>query len=168
MCCRPMWAAVCCCSFLAAVAVDRGRLSADDGVTAELPSMPVSQPVQRQVVDFVDFVGKTEASQTVKIIPRVTGYLTKTAYKEGSEVKRGDLLFEIDPRPLSAKLDQAESQLAYQRSAIESGEVRQRAGHGIARCPARSVKPISIVTKRPWTKRSPACRRPRPTFQFTD
>jgi multidrug efflux system membrane fusion protein len=128
MYCRPIWAAVCCCSFLAAVAIGGGRLSADDGVPAELPTLPVSQPVERQVVDFVDFAGKTEAAQSVKIIPRVTGYLTKTAFKEGSEVKRGDVLFEIDPRPYQAQLDQAQSQLVISEARLNSAKTDNARG----------------------------------------
>ena len=133
MCCRPIWAAVCFCSFLAAVAIASGRLSADDGLAAELPTLPVSQPVERQVTDFVDFVGKTEAAQSVKIIPRVTGYLTKTAYKEGSEVKRGDLLFEIDPRPYQAQLDQAQSQLALSEARLNQAKSDNARGTELAK-----------------------------------
>ncbi len=128
MCCRPIWAAVCFCSFLAAVAIDSGRLSADEVRAAELPELPVSQPVERQVTDFVDFVGKTEAAQSVKIIPRVTGYLTKTAFKEGSEVKRGDLLFEIDPRPYQAQLDQAQSQLVISEARLNGAKADNARG----------------------------------------
>jgi multidrug efflux system membrane fusion protein len=78
---------------------------------AEAPVVPVSQPIQREVTDYVDFTGRTEAVHSVNIIARVTGYLTKMPFKEGSVVKAGDLLFEIDPRPYQAQFDQAESQV---------------------------------------------------------
>ena len=74
---------------------------------AEPPTIPVSQPVEREVTDYVDFTGRTDAVQSVDIRPRVTGYLVKMPFKEGAEVKAGDLLFEIDPRPYQAQLDQA-------------------------------------------------------------
>jgi multidrug efflux system membrane fusion protein len=74
--------------------------------------VPVSQPVQREVTDFVDFTGRTDAVDAVSIRARVTGYLVKMPFKEGAEVKKGDLLFEIDPRPYKAQLDQAKSQVA--------------------------------------------------------
>ena len=76
----------------------------------EAPAIPVSHPVQRQVTDFVDFTGRTEAVQAVSIRPRVTGYLVKMPFKEGAMVKSGDLLFEIDPRPYQAQLDEAKGQ----------------------------------------------------------
>src|SRR5437588_3512238 len=75
------------------------------------PVVPVSQPVQRQVTDYVDFTGRTDAVNTVNIVPRVTGYLVKMPFKEGSMVKKDDLLFEVDPRPYKAQLDQAEGQV---------------------------------------------------------
>jgi multidrug efflux system membrane fusion protein len=73
--------------------------------------VPVSQPVRREVTDYVDLTGRTDAVHTVSIVPRVTGYLVQMPFKEGSIVKKGDLLFEIDPRPYQAQLDQAVGQV---------------------------------------------------------
>ena len=73
-----------------------------EGGAAELPVLPVSHPVERVVTDYVDFTGRTDAVQSVNIIARVTGYLVQMPFKEGSEVKAGDMLFEIDPRPYQA------------------------------------------------------------------
>jgi len=73
--------------------------------------VPVSQPVQRLVTDYIDFIGRTDAVQSVDIRARVTGYLVKMPFTEGAEVKTGDLLFEIDPRPYQAQLDQAQGQV---------------------------------------------------------
>jgi multidrug efflux system membrane fusion protein len=77
----------------------------------ELPVVPVSQPVQRQVTEYVYYTGRMAAVNSVDIRPRVTGYLTKMPFKEGTEVKAGELLFEIDPRPYQALVDQAEAQV---------------------------------------------------------
>jgi membrane fusion protein, multidrug efflux system len=70
-------------------------------------TIPVSLPVEREVTDYVEFTGRTNAIESVDIRPRVTGYLVKIPFKEGADVKAGDLLFEIDPRPYQALLDQA-------------------------------------------------------------
>src|SRR3954470_11692615 len=77
----------------------------------ELPAVPVSRPVGREVTDFVDFTGRTDAVEAVDVRPRVSGYLVKMPFKEGAEVKKGDLLFEVDPRPYQAQLDQARAQV---------------------------------------------------------
>jgi multidrug efflux system membrane fusion protein len=85
---------------------------------AEPPVLPVSKPVQRMVTDYVDFTGRTDAVKAVDIRPRVTGYLVKMPFKEGSTVKKGELLFEIDPRPYQAQLDQAEAQVTLNRASL--------------------------------------------------
>jgi multidrug efflux system membrane fusion protein len=83
----------------------------DDVAPPQAPVVPISQPIQRMVTDYVDFTGRTDAVNSVSIVPRVTGYLIKMPFKEGSFVKKDDLLFEIDPRPYKAQLDQAEGQV---------------------------------------------------------
>jgi RND family efflux transporter MFP subunit len=59
----------------------------------------------------VDFAGRTDSAQAVDVRARVTGYLVRRHFKDGSDVQTGDLLFEIDPRPYRAQLDQAISQV---------------------------------------------------------
>jgi RND family efflux transporter MFP subunit len=65
------------------------RRGSTEVAQAEAPAIPVSRPVSRQVTDYVDFTGQTDAVQSVNIIARVTGYLVQMPFKEGSEV-RGD------------------------------------------------------------------------------
>jgi multidrug efflux system membrane fusion protein len=86
------------------------------------PSVPVSRPVQREVIDTVEYTGRTDAVESVGIRARVTGYLTNAPFKEGSEVKKGDLLFEIDPRPYQAQYDQALSQVRVAESQAVLGK----------------------------------------------
>jgi membrane fusion protein, multidrug efflux system len=85
--------------------------------SAEAPVVPVGQPVKREVTDYVDFTGRTESIYPVDIRPRVTGYLVDMPFQEGEEVKAGDVLFIVDPRPYKAQLDQAQGQVdLYQAS----------------------------------------------------
>jgi membrane fusion protein, multidrug efflux system len=86
---------------------------------SEPPALPVSQPVSREVTDFVDFTGRTDAVEAVDIRPRVSGYLVKMPFKEGAEVRKGDLLFEVDPRPYQAQLDQAKAQLELNKASLQ-------------------------------------------------
>lgn len=74
--------------------------------------VPVSRPIRRDVTEFVEYTGRIDAVESVGIRARATGYIVRAPFTEGSEVKKGDLLFEIDPRPYRAQLDQAESQVA--------------------------------------------------------
>jgi multidrug efflux system membrane fusion protein len=93
----------------------RSRVAEAD---ADAPVIPVSHPVKRKVTDYVDFTGRTDAVNSVGIRARVTGYIVKTPFKEGAEVKKGDLLFEIDPRPYKAQLDQAQGQVNLSRAQL--------------------------------------------------
>jgi multidrug efflux system membrane fusion protein len=85
--------------------------------------IPISHPVSREVTDFVEFTGRVNAVQTVNIIPRVTGYLVQMPFEEGMEIKAGDLLFEIDPRPYKAQLDQALGQVEVYKAQLQLAEV---------------------------------------------
>jgi multidrug efflux system membrane fusion protein len=90
---------------------------------SELPVVPVSQPVEREVTDYVEFTGRTDAVSSIGIRARVTGYLVKHPFREGAEVKKGDVLFEIDPRPYQAQLDQAQAQVTLNEASLKLAEV---------------------------------------------
>src|SRR5262245_27815684 len=72
----------------------------------------VSYPIEREITDYADYTGRTAAVDSVEVRARVWGYLDKINFKEGALVKKGDVLFEIDPRPYQAVLTQAEGNLA--------------------------------------------------------
>lgn len=71
------------------------------------PEVLVCPAVTYEVTDYVDFPGRTEAVYSIDVRARVTGYLDRVYFQEGADIKKGDLLFEIDPRPYKAALDQA-------------------------------------------------------------
>ncbi len=77
----------------------------------EPPTVTVALPVQRDVVDYAEFTGKTEASEFVEIRARVQGFLQSVDFVDGSMVKQGDQLFLIEPEPFRATLDAAEAKL---------------------------------------------------------
>ena len=73
------------------------------------PEVQVSHPVTRQVRDYEDFPGRMEAVNSIDVRARVSGYLEKMLFREGADVKQGDVLFEIDARPYKAELARAEA-----------------------------------------------------------
>jgi RND family efflux transporter MFP subunit len=96
----------------------------------------VSRPARREAAPYQDYTGRTEAASSVNLRARVTGYLTKVAFKEGSEVKQGDLLYEIDPRPYQAELTKAEANLAVaethlKRAEADAARVKTQLGKGV-------------------------------------
>jgi membrane fusion protein (multidrug efflux system) len=76
------------------------------------PAVEVAEVVIKDVPIVREWVGTTDGLVNAKINAQVQGYLIKQNYKEGSEVKKGQVLFEIDPRPFQAALEQAKGQLA--------------------------------------------------------
>lgn len=72
----------------------------------------VSAPLQRDIVDWDEFVGRFEAIEQVEVRPRVSGYIQSVGFRDGEIVKKGQLLFVIDPRPYQAALAQTRADLA--------------------------------------------------------
>ncbi|HEV3262358.1 MAG TPA: biotin/lipoyl-binding protein [Gemmataceae bacterium] len=94
----------------------------------------VSYPVERHVTDYVDFTGRTAAVDSVEVRAHVWGYLDKVNFKEGALVKKGDVLFELDPRPYQAVLNQAKAKVAQDEAQLKYDEAEYqrnlRAGSG--------------------------------------
>ncbi|WP_462324709.1 efflux RND transporter periplasmic adaptor subunit [Desulfoplanes sp.] len=82
-------------------------------------SVTVSKPLVKTVTNYADFTGTTEAQESVEIRPRVEGYLEKILFTPSSYVKKGDLLFVIDPRPYKAKLKEAQAEVLVRRAELE-------------------------------------------------
>ncbi len=85
---------------------------------APLPQVTVAAAVSRKVTEFDEFTGRFEAVERVEVRPRVSGYISTVSFTDGSEVKKGDVLFVIDPRPYVAERDKARAQLAQARSQL--------------------------------------------------
>jgi RND family efflux transporter MFP subunit len=91
------------------------------GLPAAVPAPPVTvaAAVAGKVKDWDEFTGRFEAIQHVQLRPRVSGYVERVAFVEGSEVHRGELLFAIDPRPYQATLEHAQAELALAKARSE-------------------------------------------------
>ncbi|MEN6452137.1 MAG: efflux RND transporter periplasmic adaptor subunit [Thermoguttaceae bacterium] len=87
------------------------------------PSVTVCRPAARQVTDYFEFPGQTEAVSEVAIRARVTGYIVKVNFDDGQAVKKGQVLFEIDPRPYRAILDRARAEVARLEAVLDKAEV---------------------------------------------
>src|SRR5678809_48973 len=83
-------------------------------VAFERPPAPVSATpaVAQDVPTYIDAIGKTVAREVVAIQPQVSGRITKIHFTDGANLKKGDLLFTIDPRPFEANLRQAEAKVS--------------------------------------------------------
>jgi RND family efflux transporter MFP subunit len=101
-------------------------------VTAEPPppKVTVAHPEQRELTDFVEFNGWLGADETLEVRARVRGHIHEVHFTDGQMVKKGDLLFELDPRPFQASLGREQDKLKIyeaQKVAADKDEARLRA-----------------------------------------
>ena len=107
-----------------------GCREAPEVVSLPPPEVSVSRPVERPLSEYFETTGQTAAVETVEIRARVSGYLTKVSFRDGADVKQGDELFVIDPRPYEAEVLRCEAQVirweATQRKAVADYERNKR------------------------------------------
>ena len=94
-------------SCLAATGCGRAPLGAPPASV----TVAVSHPVEREVTDSADYTARIAAVDSVEVRAHVWGYLEKVHFQEGALVRKGDVLFELDPRPYRAALDQAKAKV---------------------------------------------------------
>jgi len=87
-------------------------------------TVEVATVVQKDVPLYKEWIGTLDGFVNADIKAEVAGYLVKQSYTEGSFVRAGDLLFQIDPRPFQAALDQAQGQLAQSKGQLEQAEAQ--------------------------------------------
>jgi membrane fusion protein, multidrug efflux system len=86
------------------------------------PKVTVAKPVQGAVTDYLEFTGNTQAIYTVQLRARVEGYLDSLHFQDGADVKKGDLLFSIQPDQYQAQLQQALAEVQTQQAALDHAE----------------------------------------------
>jgi len=110
-------------SLLLSAALTLGGCSKSGGPPSAPPEVSVALVIEKRVKDWDEFTGRLQAVETVEIRPRVSGYIDKVAFTEGSLVKRGALLFVIDPRPYQAEYDRAAADVKRFKTALELGSI---------------------------------------------
>ncbi|MDT4828383.1 Efflux pump periplasmic linker BepF [compost metagenome] len=112
---------------------------ADTTVPSVAPSVDVARVVHKETLQWNEFNGRIAATDAVDIRPRVSGYIRQIAFQEGSEVRRGDLLFEIDPRPFLAELNSAQARLENAQAAFNLAAAQDKR--------AQRLLPTSAISK---------------------
>ena len=115
---------------------NRDAIAMDHTLPVQVDVAPV---LVKRIRHWDEFNGRISAVESVEIRSRVTGYVTRVAYKEGDEVRRGDLLFVIDPRPYQAALNSATAQLERARATALLAKARDQR--------ARKLLPSSAVSQ---------------------
>jgi RND family efflux transporter MFP subunit len=91
--------------------------------TPPLPTVTVSAVVQKDIVEWAEFTGRTEPVESVDVRPRVSGYIQEVRFQSGQLVKKGDVLFVIDPRWNQAVFDQRQAE--YDQAKSEADRIEK-------------------------------------------
>jgi multidrug efflux pump subunit AcrA (membrane-fusion protein) len=83
------------------------------------PTVTVAKPLIKDMEEWADFTGQFEAQESVEVRARVSGYLESVNFTDGQLVKKGDLLFVIEPRPFELALETSKAQLAQTEAQVQ-------------------------------------------------
>jgi membrane fusion protein, multidrug efflux system len=92
-------------AFLLLSGVGHSRARPQPAAAAALPQVSVAEVIHRPLREWQEFTGRLQAVNTVDVHPRVSGYVDRVAFTDGARVKKGQLLFQIDPRPFQAEVE---------------------------------------------------------------
>jgi multidrug efflux system membrane fusion protein len=99
----------------------------------QAPPVTVAAAITREITDFDEFTGRVAAVNQVEVRPRVSGFVRRVAFREGAEVREGDVLFEIDPRPYQDDAARAAAELERARTRLaQAGSEAERAARLVA------------------------------------
>lgn len=114
--------------------------AAEEQAQMPVPKVSVAEVIEQPINEWDEFTGRLEAPQSVEIRPRVSGYIDRVAFAEGSLVKKGDLLFQIDPRPFEAEAKRLEAQLQQARASQARAASEARRGERLRQSNAISAE----------------------------
>jgi len=124
----------------------KGPAIAPDNAAMAVP-VQVVRATQQDVPVTSEWVAQTDGFVNAQIQPQVSGYIIRQDYVEGSEVHKGQVLFEIDPRPLQASLDQAKGQLAQAQAQVELATINLKRDTPLAEAQALSRSTVDTEAK---------------------
>jgi len=120
-----LWIGGALCLVVIGLIVGATRPKRVSGAPGASPDVEVVQIEQKDVPIFGEWIGTLDGFTNADVRAQVTGYLQRQGYQEGAYVRKGQLLFEIDPRPFQAALDQAEGQLAQAKAVLANAQAVQ-------------------------------------------
>jgi RND family efflux transporter MFP subunit len=129
---------------LGAVAGLAGCSAPPEAPATGAPTVTVSKPLKREVTDYEEYTGRTAAVDSVQVVARVTGYLKEIHFKEGAEVKKEDVLYEIDPRPYKAAYDSAVALAAQNKASLKLAQENNERFKSLAKKTPGAVTPQDL------------------------
>ncbi len=105
--------------FFSGVGHGHSRAKPPASANTALPEVTVAAVIHRPLHEWEEFSGRLQAVNTVEIRPRVSGYIDRLAFEDGARVKKGQLLFQIDPRPFQAEVERLVAERSRSLSDLE-------------------------------------------------
>lgn len=106
------------------------------------PLVQIARPLSSTVTDADEVVGRFASIDAVEVRPRVSGYVTRVAFRDGQDVARGQLLFVIDPRPYRALLDRAQGAAQRARATLNTARVELERARALLAANATSAQEV--------------------------
>ncbi|HKE09901.1 MAG TPA: efflux RND transporter periplasmic adaptor subunit [Candidatus Acidoferrum sp.] len=106
------------------VSCNRGNVRADSPATLPPPLVTVVNATAQDVPRYLDEIGRNAAFESVNVTPQVAGRITERHFQDGDSLRKGQLLFVIEPSPFKAQLDSAKANLAQAEAALELAKVQ--------------------------------------------
>ncbi len=110
------------------------------------PLVTVARASAHDVPIYLEEIGRSGAFESVTVTPQISGRITERHFEDGAELKKGQLLFTIDPRPYQAQLDSAQAQLAQSRAALDLAKTQLKMYDSIAN--TRAVSQLDLETRK--------------------
>jgi membrane fusion protein, multidrug efflux system len=110
--------------FMFCVSCNHGNARAAGPVAPPPPLVSVTQATTQDVPKYLDEIGRNVAFESVTVTPQVAGRITERQFQDGENLKKGQLLFVVDPRPYKAQLDSAQANLAQAKAALELAKIQ--------------------------------------------
>ena len=109
---------------LACASCNRNKVQAGGAATLPPPLVTVAKAMAQDVPRYLDEIGRNMAFESVSVTPQVTGQITERRFQDGENLKKGQLIFVIDPRPYKAQLDSAQANLAQAKAALDLARIQ--------------------------------------------
>jgi membrane fusion protein, multidrug efflux system len=106
------------------VSCSHSNTHAENAATLPPPLVTVMTATAQDVPKYLDEIGRNVAFESVSVMPQVTGRITERHFQDGENLKKGQLLFVIDPRPYKAQLDAAQASLAQAKAALDLAKIQ--------------------------------------------
>jgi pyruvate/2-oxoglutarate dehydrogenase complex dihydrolipoamide acyltransferase (E2) component len=149
--------------------------------TPSPPRVTVQQPVEREIIDFNEYNGWTDASKTVEVRSRVRGHIKEVAFTDGQLVEKDQLLFQLDPDPFEAEFQAALKQVDVDQANLEFAQAEEDRDRELfeKKVTTKAELQKKVATRKSWEaqlqaakeavkRRQLAGKNPKNSFQISD